>query len=129
VNKNFILVGVVTVIVVLGLGAFLLMSKNTTSVNNSVPTNNEATSTTPGEKKKGFSMADVATHKDESSCWAVVNNKVYDLTSWISKHPGGPERILGICGTDGTAQFEGQHMGQEKPESYLSSFYIGDLSN
>ncbi len=127
-NKNFILVGIVTVIVVLGVGAFMLLPKNSQPETNSVPANMETT-TTPSEKKKGFSMSDVESHKDESSCWAVVNNKVYDLTMWISKHPGGPDKILGICGTDGTPQFEGQHMGQEKPETLLQSFYIGELSN
>lgn len=127
-NKNFILVGIVTIVAILGIGVFMLLPKNTQPTNNSVPANTETT-TTPSEKKQGFSMADVEIHKDESSCWAVVNNKVYDLTSWISKHPGGSEKILDICGTDGTSQFEGQHMGQEKPESYLQSFYIGELSN
>jgi len=76
----------------------------------------------------GYTLAEVATHNSQSSCWAVVSGQVYDLTNWISKHPGGPQKILNICGTDATATFEGQHGGQEKPEATLATFLLGPLA-
>ncbi|WP_368859721.1 cytochrome b5 domain-containing protein [Enterococcus faecalis] len=50
------------------------------------------------------------------------------MTNWIYKHPGGPGKILGLCGKDGTSAFEGQHGGQARPEAELASFKIGTLS-
>ena len=75
-----------------------------------------------------YTLDEVAQHDDASSCWAVVEGQVYDLTRWVSQHPGGPERILGICGTDASLQFEAQHSGQARPERQLESFRIGSLT-
>ena len=73
-------------------------------------------------------MADVTKHADASSCWAAIDGKVYDLTAWINQHPGGPERIRALCGTDATSAFTAQHGGQARPEKELATFQIGTLS-
>ncbi len=74
-----------------------------------------------------FSLAEVATHKDSKSCWVAVGGKVYNLTLWINQHPGGPDKILSICGKDGSAAFTAQHEGQNRPEAILATFFIGNL--
>lgn len=74
-----------------------------------------------------YTLADVAKHADASSCWAAINGNVYDLTAWIDQHPGGPDRILAICGTDATAAFQQQHGGERRPASELAGFQIGKL--
>jgi len=70
---------------------------------------------------------EVAKHATSSSCWSIVSSNVYDLTNWISRHPGGAVVIKAICGKDGTDAFEGQHANQGKPARELSSFLIGKL--
>lgn len=75
-----------------------------------------------------YSLDEVAQHDDASSCWAVIQDQVYDLTGWVSRHPGGPQRILGLCGTDASPQFAAQHSGQARPERQLESFRIGSLA-
>lgn len=75
-----------------------------------------------------YTLADVATHGNASSCWSAINGKVYNLTSWINQHPGGPQRILSICGTDGSSAFNAQHGGQSNPANELTNFYIGTLT-
>ncbi len=93
------------------------------------PTPNETTSSvvdaTP--TKSGYALADVAKHNSASSCWTAINGNVYDVTSWINQHPGGPEAILSLCGTDGSSAFNTQHGGQRRPASELASFRIGPL--
>lgn len=74
-----------------------------------------------------FSLADVAGHADATSCWTVIGKNVYDVTTWISRHPGGEDAILGLCGTDGTAAFDGQHDGEARPAAELEQFLIGTL--
>ena len=66
-------------------------------------------------------------HKDATSCWTAINGKVYDVTSWINQHPGGRDAILSLCGTDGSAAFNGQHGGQARPAQELATFNIGIL--
>ena len=77
----------------------------------------------------GYTMATVAQHNSASSCWAAINGNVYDLTNWINQHPGGQGPILSLCGTDGSAAFNGQHGGQARPASELKNFLLGPLAS
>ena len=77
--------------------------------------------------KNGYTTTEVATHNDQSSCWTTINGSVYDITSYIPRHPGGKSAILKICGKDGASLFERQHGGQSRPERTLEGFYIGPL--
>jgi cytochrome b involved in lipid metabolism len=79
---------------------------------------------TPGT----YTMAQVQAHNSASSCYTTINGAVYDLTQWIDEHPGGPQAILSLCGTDGTQAFENQHGGQARPEQELASLKIGTLA-
>ncbi len=74
-----------------------------------------------------FTLATVATHNNASDCWTVVNGSVYNVTSWISKHPGGSGAIKGMCVVDASAAFSGQHGGEKRPASELAGFKIGTL--
>ncbi|MEY2797739.1 MAG: hypothetical protein RIS22_5 [Actinomycetota bacterium] len=74
-----------------------------------------------------ITMNDVATHNTPQDCWSVVDGKVYDLTQWIDKHPGGSVIIKSLCGKDGTSGFNSEHGGKEKPEEQLAQFQIGSL--
>lgn len=121
--KNIaIIIGLVAVV---GIGYFLYDNKTTnkTTTNLPAPTTN-ATSTA----NTAFTMAEVTTHNGRASCYTTISGSVYDLTAWIDKHPGGPDKILSLCGTDGTAAFTGQHGGQRRPEQELASFKIGVLT-
>lgn len=88
-------------------------------------TNPETTAPVSTNTTNSYTLAEVSTHTSASSCWSIVGSNVYDLTSWISKHPGGKKAIIGLCGKDGTAAFTGQHGGQKRPESELKGFSIG----
>lgn len=119
-------------IIIIGGGIFFYQSWNkyapTTYVTDSgttVDTTTGATST----QTPTFTMAEVATHKDQSSCYSVIQSKVYDLTLWINMHPGGKDKILSICGIDGTQAFMNQHHGAQKQMDILSRFRIGTLAS
>ena len=78
--------------------------------------------------KATISIDEVATHTSTTSCYTIINRNVYDLTTWIDKHPGGPQRILSLCGKDGTNKFQAQHGNDNKPQSILLGFQIGVLA-
>ncbi|MFT3876164.1 MAG: cytochrome b5 domain-containing protein [Propioniciclava sp.] len=88
----------------------------------------DASATPTAATDPSYTLAEVATRNSAESCWAAINGDVYDLTRWINQHPGGASRILGLCGTDATAQFDAQHGGQGRPERTLESFRIGTLA-
>lgn len=76
---------------------------------------------------EALTMEAVEDNDSEESCWTVIDDVVYDVTDWISQHPGGAERILGLCGADGTAQFEQQHEGDSRPGDQLEEFELGPV--
>lgn len=82
---------------------------------------------TPTPAPNTFTLSDVRAHSSAASCWSIVNGNVYDLTSWISRHPGGEEPIMGMCGTDGTAAYTDQHGSSRRPASALILLKIGTL--
>ncbi|NDD07663.1 MAG: cytochrome b5 domain-containing protein [Actinobacteria bacterium] len=73
-------------------------------------------------------MDQVKANSTRASCWTVIDNNVYNLTNWISSHPGGAGAIQSLCGVDGTASFKAQHANQFRPQSSLSSYLLGPLS-
>lgn len=77
--------------------------------------------------EKTFSMEEVQSANSAEKCWTTINGNVYDLTTYIDKHKGGPDKILSICGKDGRSAFTNQHGGQEKPEMNLAKLLIGKL--
>jgi cytochrome b involved in lipid metabolism len=86
-----------------------------------------ATNTNTPTATATFTLADVAAHNTQASCYTAIRGNVYDLTDWIRNHPGGPGAIVGICGTDGTEKFSGKHGGQAAQEQQLATFQIGTL--
>ena len=121
----------IAVLVFLAIAGFILIQSRPTSSFEAATSTPVAASTSPVVIKTAttYTLADVAKHAGASSCWSTINGKVYDLTSWIDEHPGGPEDILSICGSDGSAAFNAQHGGERQPAAMLATFYIGDLAN
>ncbi len=86
---------------------------------------------TPTVESSGIAMETVAEHSTAENCWMVINNNVYNLTSYVSSHPGG-KAIAEGCGKDATQLFETRPMGSGTPHSdrartMLEKYYIGDL--
>lgn len=78
-------------------------------------------------KTNVYIMADVQKHNVQSDCWSAIGGDVYDLTSWVTRHPGGERAILSLCGTDGTSAFNDQHGDSRRPKSTLVLLKIGSL--
>jgi chitodextrinase len=74
-----------------------------------------------------YTMPQVQTHNTATNCWAVVSNNVYNLTGYISLHPGGSAAITALCGTDATAAFTAMHGSSQAAQNALSSLLIGNL--
>jgi cytochrome b involved in lipid metabolism len=135
----------IVVLALIGLGAFLLISNsdddsNKTS-NNVSNSNDVSQSEDPvvSEEPITITLGEVSSRNSEQECWTIVSGSVYDITSYIPRHPGGDEILL-ACGTDGTSLFNerktdsGEIIGSGTPHSsgaanQLDSFFIGVLAN
>lgn len=78
--------------------------------------------------KKVISLEEVAQHKSKDDCWTAINGKVYDVTAFFGKHPGGDRNLYRVCGIDATEAFEAKHGYNSKAISTLESFYIDNLN-
>jgi cytochrome b involved in lipid metabolism len=86
-------------------------------------------SATPTASSNALTLARVKENNTASSCWSIINGNVYNLTTWISSHPGGKSAITSLCGIDGTAAFNSQHRNESRPESRLASYLLGKLTS
>ncbi|XP_054008242.1 uncharacterized protein LOC128892127 isoform X1 [Hylaeus anthracinus] len=75
---------------------------------------------------KLYTRNEVKTHTDSSDVWIIINNSVYDLTSFLNKHPGGEEVLLEHAGRDGTEAFEDIGHSSDAREMMVS-YKIGEL--
>lgn len=71
--------------------------------------------------------ADVRAHNTEQSCYVTIGTKVYDVTSFLSDHPGGGDLILEHGGKDVGAimQDEVSHLHSEAAYEILDESLIG----
>ncbi|KAL3442645.1 FMN-dependent dehydrogenase-domain-containing protein [Aspergillus insuetus] len=75
---------------------------------------------------KVFDAAEVAKHNSKESCWVILYGKVYDVTDFLSEHPGGSKIILKLSGKDATEEYDPIHppgILEEnlKPEAFLGT--------
>ena len=92
------------------------------------PTPTRVVTPTPTPTVVGYTMAQVRANNTARSCWTAIDGVVYDLTRWISNHPGGSGAILFLCGTDGTNAFNAQHQNQARPAIRLDTYRLGPLN-
>lgn len=129
-KNSKIIIGII-LLVVFAIGSFVALTRKS-PVEDSVSTipenTNKVVANVPVDGTvKSYTMADVSKHNNQNDCWTTVNGKVYEVTKWISEHPGGAKAIISLCGTDGSALFNDQHGGEKRPANELASFVIGDL--
>lgn len=53
-----------------------------------------------------ITIEEVGRHNTKTDCWTVIHGKVYDITGFLKKHPGGASVLLRQAGKDSTLQFD-----------------------
>ena len=75
--------------------------------------------------------SEVAKHNSADNCWIIIQGFVYNVTQYLSLHPGGSDRIIPFCGQDATSAFatqggKGSHSSQANND--LSKLKLGQLN-
>ena len=66
-------------------------------------------------------------HNKPNDLWIIIDNYVYDITSWQHKHPGGSLVLKPCGGRDASDVFLAYH--KDEVRKILFSFLVGKLKN
>jgi len=88
-----------------------------------IDTQPAASTTTQKPQPKTFPLSEIQKHNSLSSCWLLINKKVYDVTGYEKNHPGGVQNISENCGKNVTSIFTQIH--SNRAWDLLGKFYIG----
>ncbi|RNA11075.1 fatty acid desaturase 2 [Brachionus plicatilis] len=86
--------------------------------------NNLATEPLP---KTLISWDEVKKHNTKDNCWIVVNNFVYNVTSFKKNHPGGAKIIEFYAGQDATEVFNAFHKDFDRVFKFAKCYKIGQI--
>ncbi|EAS35879.3 cytochrome b5 [Coccidioides immitis RS] len=75
---------------------------------------------------KEFTLREVAAHDTKKDLYLIVNEKVYNVTSFVDEHPGGEEVLLDVGGQDATEAFEDVGHSDEARE-ILEGLLVGKV--
>jgi cytochrome b involved in lipid metabolism len=73
-------------------------------------------------------LSDLVLHNDEDhGYWVSVDGGVYDVTSLLLRHPGGPTVLEAYAGRDATATYRRLHASSAAADRLRRDFRIGSL--
>jgi cytochrome b involved in lipid metabolism len=82
------------------------------------------------EVMKAYSQTVVAGHNSRDDCWMIIDGMIYDVSTYLPKHPSAPEIVIAWCGREATKAYQTKTIG--RPHSshagrILSGYRIGRL--
>ncbi|XP_017043074.1 cytochrome b5 [Drosophila ficusphila] len=77
-----------------------------------------------------YELSEVAQNngKNGKPCWLIIKGNVYDVTKFLSEHPGGSEALLEYAGKDATKAFK-QAGHSSDAEKDLKNYKIGEINS
>ncbi|XP_055280106.1 fatty acid desaturase 2-like protein FADS2B isoform X2 [Moschus berezovskii] len=82
----------------------------------------------PRKSLHTYIWQEVQRHNQETDQWLVINRKVYDVTGWADRHPGGRQVLNHYAGEDATDVFRAMHPDPDIVRLYLKPLLIGELA-
>ena len=120
-NKNFLIT--ISILFILAiLGTILIFRLYIPQDQNTQPTIQVKPTV---QKNKAYSLTEIGKHDFDGDCWLIINNNVYNVTAYISSHPGGTA-ILENCGKDATELFNAKPHSQNA-KNLLETYLVGQL--
>ncbi|MFA6315058.1 MAG: cytochrome b5-like heme/steroid binding domain-containing protein [Candidatus Paceibacterota bacterium] len=131
-NKKTLFFGAVIIIILIGI--YLVFRTGDIPTDSALDTNNQNSSSTEQSvtqqsdiQESEYTLAIVSSHNTNQNCWMVIDNKVYDVTSYIASGQHNKDISKG-CGIDATSMFDKERKHQDnKAQNLLSGLEIGTL--
>ena len=64
-------------------------------------------------------------HASPKDCWIAVRGKVYDVSLFLSEHPGGGDVVLDKAGSDATIEFD-ETGHTDAAVELMKQYYVAD---
>ncbi|XP_071261289.1 acyl-CoA Delta-6 desaturase-like [Salvelinus alpinus] len=75
-----------------------------------------------------YTWEEVQRHCHRGDQWLVIDRKVYNITQWAKRHPGGIRVISHFAGEDATDAFSAFHPDPHFVRKFLKPLLIGELA-
>uniref|UniRef100_A0A452EH10 Cytochrome b5 heme-binding domain-containing protein n=1 Tax=Capra hircus TaxID=9925 RepID=A0A452EH10_CAPHI len=82
----------------------------------------------PRKSLNTYTWQEIQRHNQKTDQWLVINRKVYDVTGWADRHPGGRKVLHCYAGEDATDVFGAMHPDPDIVRLYLKPLLIGELA-
>ncbi|KAG8563757.1 hypothetical protein GDO81_016194 [Engystomops pustulosus] len=90
--------------------------------------NGESCSSGCVKSEPRYTWEEVQKHNTKTDKWLVVERKVYNITDWVKRHPGGIRVISHYAGEDATDAFVAFHPDPNFVRKFLKPLYVGELA-
>jgi cytochrome b involved in lipid metabolism len=120
-RKSAVFILIFTIIVLAGFYFY----NNKSSQNNSSQDKVSSNSFTSVNSNIKMTKAEISLHNKKNDCYLIIKNKVYDVSKYISNHPGGQGEIISKCGREVTGVFADIH--SNFAWDLLNNYQIGQL--
>ncbi|XP_067902275.1 acyl-CoA 6-desaturase isoform X1 [Heterodontus francisci] len=75
-----------------------------------------------------YTWEEIQKHNSKTDKWLVIDRKVYNVTNWALKHPGGIRVISHYAGEDATDAFQAFHPDLIFVRKFMKPLLIGELA-
>uniref|UniRef100_A0ABI7Y2E0 Cytochrome b5 heme-binding domain-containing protein n=1 Tax=Felis catus TaxID=9685 RepID=A0ABI7Y2E0_FELCA len=83
--------------------------------------------TVEASSKNGKRQGEAAKHNSMKEIWLVIHRRVYDITHFLNKHPGGEEVLQEQAGADTSKSFEDVGHSSDATEMTLQKIPVQKL--
>ena len=77
--------------------------------------------------KVNYTKEQVSCHNTRKDCWVIIDRQIYDVSKFMSVHPGGLKSILMYGGRDCTSEFLRLHRKYQNALKLLRQYQVGVL--
>jgi len=81
-----------------------------------------------GKPLPKITAAQVAEHSTVEDCWIIIDERAYDITSFILAHPGGVGPVLNMAGKDASDVFANYHSARVT-RTMLPAYLVGEVTD
>uniref|UniRef100_A0A8B9RK64 Cytochrome b5 heme-binding domain-containing protein n=1 Tax=Astyanax mexicanus TaxID=7994 RepID=A0A8B9RK64_ASTMX len=75
-----------------------------------------------------YTWDEVQKHNHRGDQWVVIERKVYNVSNWVNRHPGGRRVIGHYAGEDATEAFTAFHPDQKFVRKFMKPLLVGELA-
>ncbi|KAM5138834.1 fatty acid desaturase 2-like isoform 2-T2 [Mantella aurantiaca] len=75
-----------------------------------------------------YSWEEIQKHNTRTDKWLVIDRKVYNISEWLKRHPGGMRVISHFAGEDASEAFQAFHPDLNFVRKFLKPLYVGELA-